>query len=314
MPLDHASVRSLTGLMGPWFVLNEQVPTGPGVSWSRFLSLTKKGKVTSATLVRGPATEGLWMPAGRVPLVATQLGLCWSCQAPLPPGSHLAECPKCGRGLNGPTNWPDPLPAASGGLWAAEPLRDDADGRSPIDELIEAGTASRRGKRSARHPARSGRGGLVLLLLAGGLVGGGAMFAAMMMFAPNSPAPPASPQRGTPDPAPSSDLDPAPWSRPDPPTATGDGELFPEVPAGTRIRPATATLPEQRRTAQERFDQARRCFQAGDLMAAQDILVSLVNSHSTEALPKGTRELLDDVRRRILATRPAGPSKEEAAK
>jgi len=295
MPLDEASVRSLSGMMGPWFVLDERIPTAPGVSWPKFLSLIEKGKVAPGTVVRGPATGGLWTPAGRAPLVARHLGLCWSCQSPLPPDETLKSCPRCGRNLNGPANWPDPPPPDDEA--ASAQVEEEAGGA--IDDLIEAGAAGRNGAARAT-PARGGRAGLILGVVLAALVGGGGMYAAITAFGPKRsvPLPPQPEPR---------------WTVPEP-AGRRSGGMFPEVPEGTRIGSAPSPLPGQRRTAQGRFEEARRYHQAGDLMAAQDILVSLINSFDRRDMPEGAEELLRDTQKRILASRPAGPSEEEISR
>jgi len=126
MSLDERTRRALDRLMGPWFVLDEVNPSGPGVSWKKMLSLIERGKVTPETIVRGPATGGQWRFAGQSPSVATRLGLCWSCQSPLPPVRTASVCEQCGAALNGPVNWPDELdvaPAAPVSSADEEPAR-----------------------------------------------------------------------------------------------------------------------------------------------------------------------------------------------
>lgn len=238
MPLDHASVRSLTGLIGPWFVLDKKVPTGPGMSWTRLVSLIEKGRVTAGTVIRGPSTEGLWMPAGRAPLVAKQLGLCWSCQAALPPDDRLQKCPQCGRALNGSADGPE---SQSAGSQAGEPIvaaQDDGEVPGAIDQLIQAGASNSRGRGYARRHAGSNLAGLILALLAAVLVGGGATFAVMMVLdKPGTPVPTdLTPQWTGPE--------PPPRAAPEPEGPLGSGELFPEVPTDTRLPASNTTTPK----------------------------------------------------------------------
>ncbi|MHC4715477.1 MAG: hypothetical protein ACYS5V_00765 [Planctomycetota bacterium] len=310
MALDHESVRSLTTLMGPWFVLDEQTPTAPGVHWQKFLSLIEKGKITPGVVVRGPATGGLWMPAYRAPSVATQLGLCWSCQSPLPPDPNLTECPQCQRRLNGPVNWPDAGPADPADQASGESAGiEDADAASAIDDLIEAsaGRAGGNGYANVR-PSRSGAALLVATLIAAASICVAGIFygATRILDGRRADPPPAQDWRFQPDAGPEMAVAPAP-------AGAQPGELFPEVPAYAEPGPTKRTVRDQRALAQARFDQAGKYIRKGDLLAAQDVLVDMVNTCDPAVLPDGAKELLQAVRNRIrTSTRPTDvPDKAE---
>ena len=326
MPLNQHSLRALERLMGPWFVLDEQTPSAPGVNWQKFLSLIEKGKITPDSIVRGPATGGLWRRASRTPSVATRLGLCWSCQSPLPPDRNLAQCPNCHQRLNGPVNWPEPQPAGQA------PAREDQEPEG-IEELIDASAEAGAQAAGAACPAGgngrradgSGVGFLLLGLVAAAVLAGGAIFISARYFRqgdaagpPELPTPPA--KQEPPDPA--SLLQPAYTPRPQPqplPSGALPGELFPEVPEHKEPGDEAKRLEEQRlqrqrRVARRRYELACTKARAGELMAAQGILVDLINNSDPRALPKEALPKLREVQRRILASRPASrPSLPELA-
>ena len=79
--------------MGPWFIRDPGHPFRPGCSYETLTIFIKRGRVTPATVLRGPTTRQFWMFARRVPTVANMLGICHSCQAAVKPED--AECPYC---------------------------------------------------------------------------------------------------------------------------------------------------------------------------------------------------------------------------
>jgi hypothetical protein len=119
--------------MGPWFALDEDHPTAPGVSWEKFVTLIQRGKVGPTSVVRGPATGGLWRLARDAPAVATQLGMCWSCHAALADLSQ-ARCDRCGATTNRPVSWAEPQ---------AAPAAPDDEPDEAIMDLIRSAPAPR---------------------------------------------------------------------------------------------------------------------------------------------------------------------------
>lgn len=99
MAVDDRTVAGLSRLLGPWFVLDPNAPSAPGLNWEKFLAHIQKGRVTPQSVVRGPTTLGLWRFAADTPLVATQFGRCWSCHQQLP-DINARHCPHCGLSVN----------------------------------------------------------------------------------------------------------------------------------------------------------------------------------------------------------------------
>jgi len=103
--------------------------------------------------------------------------------------------------------------------------------------------------------------------------------------------------------------------RPPPlPAGSMPGELFPEVPEYREDTAREARLDRHRTKARQRVAQAQRKVAEGDLMAAQDILVDVINNCDPSALPAGAVATLRAVQKKILTTRPAsGPSPKQLA-
>ncbi|MDX2116089.1 MAG: hypothetical protein SFZ24_10805 [Planctomycetota bacterium] len=81
-------------MMGPWSVRNEKNPFAPGMSFEKLREMVSRGKISRTTIVRGPSTRQFWSLACNTPGVATLLGECHHCHAPVDPGAYL--CAACG--------------------------------------------------------------------------------------------------------------------------------------------------------------------------------------------------------------------------
>ncbi len=333
LPLDERTRRSLERLTGPWFVLTEATPSAPGVSWRKFCQLIAKGKIRPGSVVRGPGTRGLWRRACDTPSVATRLGLCWSCHAPLPPDRTRTDCPECGSDLNGPLDWPAaraPKPDAR-----AAPAPEPTEPPSPLDDLIQAaadGAGANGPPPEPDAPGRFPRAVLVALAAVGSLAAG--LGWAFFHFSGDGDRegegePARLPRPAAPDRTARRPRAPAPGSLPPARLPPGPlpGELFPDVPeyvpppataAATQTRPAATSpderLAEQRRRAAEMFAQALAAEKAGELMKAQDLLVRLINDHDVRAHPAGALARLRAVQDRIRAAAGPGPSPEDLAR
>lgn len=91
---DPLSRQATQNTMGPWYVRNETSPHLPGCSYETVRKLASRGKITRATILRGPTTRQFWVIANRVPGVAHLLGECHNCHAPASPSA--TDCDRCG--------------------------------------------------------------------------------------------------------------------------------------------------------------------------------------------------------------------------
>jgi hypothetical protein len=135
LALDQKALHGLKRLMGVWHLLDERSPTGPGVNWQKFCQLIDSDHVYEDSIIRGPATHGVWQYAKDTPSVATLLGLCWSCHCRLLDG-RATHCPRCEVELNGPLDWP---PTEEDKAGAEQPIA-----ALPAEEdLLASGTGER---------------------------------------------------------------------------------------------------------------------------------------------------------------------------
>lgn len=342
LALDARTRRAVERQLGPWFLLDEQNPMAPGVSWQKLLSLLERGKLGPMSIVRGPATGGFWKLARQAPSVATQLGLCWSCQAPLADAA-VTTCDRCGVATNGPAEWP--ADAKGGAAWAQE--ADDV-----ATDLLRAMADAQRSTPAytpavAQSQAASGTSKLVI----GGVivvVAVVAILAAMMMLAENSDG---SRKRNTDSSQPPSQTGPGqdsqpPGPKPDmfprvrpyrelPATQQAAAGAKPQPPVSPPSTPAPApdttpavSEPEEpvvsavdmerqirRQKAADAYALARRAISDDDLRQAERILVELFNGYRREEWPAGAEATLKQVQARIAASRPSDePSPELLAR
>lgn len=92
--LDPLSRQATQNDMGPWFIRDESGPFFPGCSFQRLAAMVRRGRISGATVIRGPTTRQFWMPAERVPGVASLLGRCHNCRAEAKP--EASSCGACG--------------------------------------------------------------------------------------------------------------------------------------------------------------------------------------------------------------------------
>jgi hypothetical protein len=98
LPLTKAYRESAKNWTGPWFVFSDRNPSGPGYNIKAIHELIKKGKVTKASVVRGPTTNGEWCLAARTPGISKYLGICWKCQDKVSPKDTV--CTTCMSNLD----------------------------------------------------------------------------------------------------------------------------------------------------------------------------------------------------------------------
>jgi hypothetical protein len=100
--LDPLSRQASTNSMGPWFIRDEEQPFRPGCSHDTLRILVARGRITPATIVRGPTTRQFWTHARRVQGLAHLLGVCHNCQATVAPSA--SECGSCGASFAVPSD------------------------------------------------------------------------------------------------------------------------------------------------------------------------------------------------------------------
>ncbi len=315
LALDANTVRGVQRRLGPWFLLDANNPTAPGVNWEKLVSLIKRGKVAPESIVRGPSTGGLWRLARETPSVATRLGTCWSCQAALADRS-AQRCPQCGCVLNGPL---DDVPA--------EPRRQGAAGEFPspsaIDDLIHAASPAGPGVsvpgngQDRRRPVlRVGGPAATLALLLGAAACAGIFWWVFRVAGDY-----ARTRTGA------GAADAAPEQPGRPPDAAGrsaspqllPGEPFPEqapmespaeAPAATRESRTLSPeqLDRQRRDATALFEKSRALESQGQLAAAQAALLELLNRCDPDAWPEGASAALERINKALNVGTGSRPS------
>lgn len=91
---DPLSRQATQNHMGPWYIRDIEHPFRPGCSYGVMRAMASKGKLTPATVVRGPSTRQFWELARRTPGIAHLLGICHACQKPAT--SDQRACAECG--------------------------------------------------------------------------------------------------------------------------------------------------------------------------------------------------------------------------
>lgn len=76
---EPLSRQATQNAMGPWFIRDESQPFRPGCSYETLVRLVERGKVTGASVVRGPATKQFWQRADRVQGLAHLMNVCHAC-------------------------------------------------------------------------------------------------------------------------------------------------------------------------------------------------------------------------------------------
>jgi ribosomal protein L40E len=104
---SSAASRSATkALIGPWYVLQAQNLSVPGIRFARLLELVQKGRIGPRSIVRGPTTHQFWRFAAQTRGLSREFGMCYSCGSELPSEAHT--CEGCGLSQLPPKN-PDVL-------------------------------------------------------------------------------------------------------------------------------------------------------------------------------------------------------------
>ena len=90
---DQESRDATAADVGPWFIRDPRRPFFPGCSLGRMTRMIQSGHLTRTSIIRGPVTNGFWMPADRVPGIAHLLGICHACgEAVHPKQTVCAGC------------------------------------------------------------------------------------------------------------------------------------------------------------------------------------------------------------------------------
>lgn len=131
---------------GPWFVLEHLHPF-PGVTLDRIIRQIRRGLLTEASIVRGPATDFQWRFAVEIPGLCRYFGRCWDCHGLVAPSDSY--CPGCLRYLT------FEKPAAPAGTPAFEETPNTSK-RNP--EREQATSNMDRGRSPSNTEARSNRG------------------------------------------------------------------------------------------------------------------------------------------------------------
>jgi len=91
--LDPLSRQASQNDMGPWFIRDEKLSFRPGCSFEVLRALALKGRISPATIIRGPATRQFWMTASHTPGVGHLFGACHSCGTECSPTD--ISCDEC---------------------------------------------------------------------------------------------------------------------------------------------------------------------------------------------------------------------------
>lgn len=292
MALDKKTIRTVQERLGPWFLLDENNRSAPGVNWEKFVSLVQRGKVAAASIVRGPVTGGLWRRAQDTPSVATLLGMCWSCHAELP-DRRARRCPQCRHVLNGP--------AERGPEWAKAPVPLELPSPSALDDLARASSSTgvAAGAPEATPPEVRAGGFISMLILLVGAMACYGIFWSAFRIAGGRGADRSGGQAVRPS-QPGGGQDPA-----GPP-----GESLPEAGPGhgAPLGRAASTsadedelprgeLARRHRAAEGLLKTAKALEEEGKLAEAEEALLRLLNDFRSDAWPAGTLEALQRVQR-----------------
>jgi len=90
--LSPAMLEKMRAHAGPWYVL-EHVRPFPGVSLERIIRQIRRGLITEASIVRGPASDNQWRFAVEIPGLCRYFGRCWQCHKEVAPSD--AFCQSC---------------------------------------------------------------------------------------------------------------------------------------------------------------------------------------------------------------------------
>ncbi|MEM8874390.1 MAG: hypothetical protein AAGD32_09030 [Planctomycetota bacterium] len=93
LPDTPATRTATSARLGPWFVFQRRNPAAPGMNWTTLRQLIDQGRVKPRSVVRGPTTGQLWVPASKARGVSRLFGLCWQCGESIAKTAEL--CPEC---------------------------------------------------------------------------------------------------------------------------------------------------------------------------------------------------------------------------
>ncbi len=96
--LDPLSRQASQNAMGPWAVLDAARAVMPGCSFETLRMMIQRGRLTAASVVRGPTTRQFWMRADHAPGVSVYLGVCHACKAPV--RAEQRSCAACAADLH----------------------------------------------------------------------------------------------------------------------------------------------------------------------------------------------------------------------
>jgi len=88
--LSPAMLEKMRAHTGPWYVL-EHVRPFPGVSLERIIRQIRRGLITEASIVRGPASDNQWRFAVEIPGLCRYFGRCWQCHKEVSPSDAFCQ-------------------------------------------------------------------------------------------------------------------------------------------------------------------------------------------------------------------------------
>jgi len=135
--------RASREVIGEWFYLDPQNPSGRGVTFETIVKMVEKGRIRRDSIVRSPTAHQDWMYAAETPRLAKYLGMCPHCFAEAKPEDTY--CTSCQLNMN--QKPPDARPGVPPGLVKAPHHRAEhemeeklaaAAVESPPDEALAA--------------------------------------------------------------------------------------------------------------------------------------------------------------------------------
>lgn len=119
---EPLSRQATQNAMGPWQIRDARSPYLPGCSYDVLRTMALRGRITAATIIRGPTTRQFWQRAGETQGVAHLFGVCHACRSRV--GQTDVLCVSCGERLAVADD------RQSLGLGPVRPLTAPASGRS----------------------------------------------------------------------------------------------------------------------------------------------------------------------------------------
>lgn len=94
---EPLSRQATQNAMGPWQIRDARSPYLPGCSYDVLRAMALRGRITAATIIRGPTTRQFWQRAGETQGVAHLFGVCHACRSRV--GQTDVLCVSCGERL-----------------------------------------------------------------------------------------------------------------------------------------------------------------------------------------------------------------------